>query len=95
MSEVELAGQLARDAMNATKEVIQEVRKEFSNLTAETTGRRLEGEAKGEQRDLEAPEQPATATDWYDPGDTQGLPVEAQSDGAWPFGRPDLPSTAG
>jgi hypothetical protein len=91
MSEIEAAGQAVREMASAVKEVIQESRKHLSNAEAEATGRHLEGEAGAEQRALESPESTTGAHDWYEPGDTQGgLPPEAQTDGPWPLGRPDL-----
>ena len=84
-----------RALADAVKEVTQEGRRQLSNMTAEATGHHLESEARTEQRELESPEYGATADDWYEPGDAQALPLEAQSDGPWPFGRPDLPLDKG
>lgn len=91
----ELPGQLIREMTNTVKEVVREGKKHLSNAAAEATGRHLESEARTEQHDLESLDVSPDVHDWYEPGDAQSLPLEAQSDSPWPFGRPDLPNTTG
>jgi hypothetical protein len=93
------AAAAVRGVAETVKEVVKDVEKVIFSASATAEGHKIEAQAAGRQQELGAvgPDRPSGPGAGADAASDHSsiLPPEAQTDGPWPFGRPDTADLPG